>query len=34
MFFETQANIDFADCADDNNPYTYVSNIESVLGNI
>ena len=31
MFFETQANIDFAGYADDKTLYTYSWNIESVL---
>ena len=34
MFFETLANIDSAGYADDNNPYTYSSNIKNVLGNL
>ena len=34
MFFETPANIDFTGYADDNTPYTYSSNIKSLLENL
>ena len=34
IFFETPANIDIAEYADDNTPYTYSSNIKNVLDNL
>ena len=34
MFFETPKNIDFAEYADDNTPYTCSSNIGKVLENL
>ena len=34
MFFETSKNIDFAEYADDNTPYTCSSNTEEVLENL
>ena len=34
MFFETPENIDFAEYADDNTPYTYSSKIEHILTNL
>ena len=34
MFFETRANIDLTGYADDNTPYTYSSNIKSLLENL
>ena len=34
MFFEMSKNIDFAGYADNNNPYTYSSNIEEMLENL
>ena len=34
MFFETPKNIDFPGYADDDTPYTCLSNIEEVLENL
>lgn len=34
MFFEAQSNIAFAGYADDNTPYTYSSNLQTVLNNL
>ena len=34
MFFEAQSNIAFAGYTDDNTPYTYSSNLQTVLNNL
>ena len=34
MFFEASTNIAFAGCVDDNTPYNYSSNMQTVLSNL